>query len=491
MSTYNRVVAADETASLAPTVRARLATEMADPTSDVGASLSGTFATVAQAKSNVPVATVTERLASLRDFGVGPVVLALASDSTANDAGDWFRRWMNLFTPVLPASQHVEYQDAWDDGTSTYTTTVDNAGLPSTGGTLIEDNFNRTETELAGSTASDGNVWNGYAGKWYSDGTHARANAATGSIAVDAGAVDASMTVDLQLVTTATGSDQRIDFNVGGPYWLSGNRVYGYLSISSVGNVSAGIYKYIGSNTAITATVTATGIDNDSATSQNATVTFGLADNVATMTILKDGGSLVTLSGSILADDYASLTQFAGLTTPAVAPGIAVDAVTIRTAEVPAAASGLTVINGAMSGTTLAYQQARIADMYSAGTIDALVIAGGHNYGTMTPADFVAALDNFIVAYKVVHPESLILICTENPQFSPSATIAEHAARQAAARNYAKVNGHDYLAAFEAFTAQADGGASLVESGGVHPTPSGYLFWANLMQSAIVSRSFV
>jgi len=43
VSTYNRVVAADETASLAPTVRARLATEMADPTSDVGASLSGAF----------------------------------------------------------------------------------------------------------------------------------------------------------------------------------------------------------------------------------------------------------------------------------------------------------------------------------------------------------------------------------------------------------------------------------------------------------------
>jgi len=45
VSTYNRVVAADSSASLAPAVRARLATEMADPTSDVGASLSDTFAT--------------------------------------------------------------------------------------------------------------------------------------------------------------------------------------------------------------------------------------------------------------------------------------------------------------------------------------------------------------------------------------------------------------------------------------------------------------
>ena len=44
MSTYNRVVAADENASLAPTVRARLATEMADGTSEVGAYLSDTFA---------------------------------------------------------------------------------------------------------------------------------------------------------------------------------------------------------------------------------------------------------------------------------------------------------------------------------------------------------------------------------------------------------------------------------------------------------------
>ena len=44
MSTFNRVVAAHETTSSLPAaVRARLATEMADPTSDVGASLSGMF----------------------------------------------------------------------------------------------------------------------------------------------------------------------------------------------------------------------------------------------------------------------------------------------------------------------------------------------------------------------------------------------------------------------------------------------------------------
>jgi len=43
VSTYSRVVAADETASLAPAVRARLAVEIADSTSDIGGALSTKF----------------------------------------------------------------------------------------------------------------------------------------------------------------------------------------------------------------------------------------------------------------------------------------------------------------------------------------------------------------------------------------------------------------------------------------------------------------
>ena len=64
MSTYNRVVAADETASLAPEVRARLATEMADPASEVGASLSGTFATVVNVAGYASVESAVAALTS-------------------------------------------------------------------------------------------------------------------------------------------------------------------------------------------------------------------------------------------------------------------------------------------------------------------------------------------------------------------------------------------------------------------------------------------
>jgi len=84
VSTYNRVVAADETASLAPAVRARLATEMADPASDVGASLSGTFVPQSGSRTTVlgdsvdaspkgwfPYFTIRGSIPVARNAGVG------------------------------------------------------------------------------------------------------------------------------------------------------------------------------------------------------------------------------------------------------------------------------------------------------------------------------------------------------------------------------------------------------------------------------------
>ena len=102
MSTYNRVVAADSTASLAPTVRARLATEMADPASDVGASLADTFATTGEVRSNAATdgtdqtATLNAELAALNTGGGGTLILPAGSITVSgqiiipNDGGGIF-----------------------------------------------------------------------------------------------------------------------------------------------------------------------------------------------------------------------------------------------------------------------------------------------------------------------------------------------------------------------------------------------------------------
>ena len=112
MSTYNRVVAADENASLAPTVRARLATEMADPTSEVGVSLSGTFAPTDLASSSFAhIRAKIER--DLTDVNI-----AVVGDST----GAGTTRWPYLFAQHLAATypEKTVVLLAWNVGTDSY-----------------------------------------------------------------------------------------------------------------------------------------------------------------------------------------------------------------------------------------------------------------------------------------------------------------------------------------------------------------------------------
>jgi lysophospholipase L1-like esterase len=176
-----------------------------------------------------------------------------------------------------------------------------------------------------------------------------------------------------------------------------------------------------------------------------------------------------------------------------------VDSVTIATPFTPGAYTGLEVWNAAVGGTTLTHQKDRLATMYPAGTaFDWLLVTGGHNNGTQEPATFITEVDAFVTAFKAAHPETLIVVSSQNPQFAPATTVTAHARRQAALRDYAMAKGYEYLPVFEAFTNQPDGGASLVNpADGVHPTVAtttdvttwcGNLLWAAVWLGAIKSR---
>jgi len=105
VSIYNRVVAADSSASLAPTVRARLATEMADPASEVGASLSDTYA----------AAKIAPYLTPLNDRAE-PLRIAMIQDAPSTVYATWSR------------TGEVPRLDKTVDGGLTWTTLV--AALP-------------------------------------------------------------------------------------------------------------------------------------------------------------------------------------------------------------------------------------------------------------------------------------------------------------------------------------------------------------------------
>jgi len=122
--------------------------------------------------------------------------------------------------------------------------------------------------------------------------------------------------------------------------------------------------------------------------------------------------------------------------------------------------------------------------------LDLLIVSSGHNYGTNTPAQYEAALDAFLAAFRAVQPAAGILVSSQNPQKSPQTGITAHLARQAILRSYAARHGCGYLPTLEAFWAQANHGGALIQSDGAHPTTgagSGSELWRDTMTAYIAA----
>lgn len=184
------------------------------------------------------------------------------------------------------------------------------------------------------------------------------------------------------------------------------------------------------------------GVTSSSATLQAVTMKLDVAIQALTLT-LTVGGVDQVLTASLTETDTGILGTYSGLSMPANANGsFKVDSVTMATPFTPGTYTGLEVWNAAVGGTTLTYQQARITTMYPSGTaFDWLLVTSGHNGGTQTQTAFVAEVDAFITAFRAAHPETLIVISSQNPQFTPATILEAHARRQAAFRDYAMSKG--------------------------------------------------
>lgn len=148
---------------------------------------------------------------------------------------------------------------------------------------------------------------------------------------------------------------------------------------------------------------------------------------------------------------------------------------------------GVEVLNAAVAGSRLSLHAQHLAAMFPDGPIDLLVCASGHNYGMGEPAPFIAELGGFIRAYLDAHPESAVVLSSQNPQYEPAVAVEQHKARQAAVRRLAASQGWGYVPTFEAFANHADG-HSLIGPDGVHPLPTGADFWAQVWQDEIDAR---
>ncbi|QDM55846.1 minor tail protein [Gordonia phage MagicMan] len=427
-----------------------------------------------------PAATPSEILGRFVDFRTGLLRLAVAGDSALNDGNDPPRKlllWLKRVTDGLGLSEKM-----WPTQVSTaYGTPVvvePFSGTPSTGGVVMSDDFNRTAAELVGSTSSGGQVWAGGAGSLSING-EAVVGSGGNAGGFNCGSKAIATVADYKIVTTnpATAAQSRIgigatqaNFSTGGSY------VWVQIAVTTSGVPQVSVWKRIsGVNTQIGATATIAGLTPSNATPQDLRVKAEIAIQAVTVT-LTVGGVDQVINANVTEGDTGILGMFSGIAHPANTAGtFALTALTMSIPFTPGTTGdGLEIWNGAVGGTMLSYQQARIEQMYPADVdFDILLVSGGHNYSTVEPAAFITQVDAFIEAFKAVHPETLILVSSQNPQFAPSSTVVAHARRQAALRKYAMDKGYEYLPVFEAFAAQPDGGASLVNpTDGVHPTVS-------------------
>lgn len=439
---------------------------------------------VASAIAAVPssltaILSPSEVIAEMIDFGsFGQFRGAIAGDSTMNDGNDPPRKLLLLLKALTPTAFGFREFLTAGGATPTYGTTVvvrTGDTTADVGGTILTDNFNRTG-ELSGSTTSGGQTWAGTVGSFSGDGANAVATG-TNALMFNSPSKTMILQVDQVVVTTSPTTARNGRLIVGATTaspTTGGNYIWVQDQITTAGILQLSLWKRIaGVNTQIGATITnPAGAPSNSATPVTITSIIDSAIQAISVTFKIAGQADQVISGTITEDDVAALGTYAGISGTNTGTAIVTNSIQLAIPFTAGSFRGLDIYNGAVGGTSLDYQTAHMSELYPASRLlDFIYITQGHNSTALTDAAFVSRLDAFVTAFKAIHPETAILIASQNPQFAPATSIAAHAQKQRVLRKYAMTKGYEYLPIFEAFTAQADGGLTLVNPGdGIHPT---------------------
>ena len=427
------------------------------------------FATAAQGALTETVAARTpyalEEFASVVDSG-GSFAVALAGDSTGEETPEWFVRMWDDYADARP--ELTEQYRAWDHATQAYPALTTRQAATGIVTRPVWDTFTRTAASLDTTSPERGAAWSGASSAFTVDGTAAVWAASSGYVRCDGtapgtGKRTASGTVSLDLVAGA--ATKRINVGLQKPA-TNIERLSIYMGITAAGTIQWGIEGQLPGFATLVAgagTPLVAGVQ---------TVPWSLEVDGATVTATLNG---VTATATLDAGQQASAHAMTGIYiagTNTLSAAWKVPEVKVQVVDA-ATAPTLTVTNGSRAGADLTYQQDRIAAMFgtaAVGTIDALFISSSHNYGAATPETYLAAVEEFIAAYRVEQPTSAIVVVAQNPEALPAAYRTAHAARLAALRPWALANGYGYLDAYSAFIARPDWAEVLVRADGIHPT---------------------
>lgn len=395
-----------------------------------------------------------------------PMVVALAGDSTGDESAEWFRRaWDRWLAdrPYVTATYRL-----WNDGTNAYDapTTIQTGVAETMTVRALADTFTRSGELKTSQADRSPNPWDGATGLFTLDGTSAVAQGGTGYNVLPGTVVggDRTLTANITVDTTAGATTKQLLLGLGAGV---ANRVWLAISVSTGGAITWAIEKFIASTYAQVTAGTGTPL----ASSSTQTVTATLRLNGAALTGTLNG---VTISGTLSGGDVTALASTASAyidTANTATAGWKVNDLTVDSVVTAQAVQTLDLYNASRAGTVLQYQYDRLATMFPSGTaFDTLFVSSSHNYTTTNATDYLTAVEAFVDAYRTLHPETGIVLSSQNPELPPAAGRDAHRLRQVALRGYARRRGYDYLPAYEAFLAQPNQGSLYVRADGVHPT---------------------
>lgn len=489
---------------------AQVAAAISNPSSLAGGALN---AAIGQSVTGLNFRTdpAGDSLVSGLDNQSGVVKVVNFTDSTGTNPYRWPRLSATAIAARWPDTYlgfHEWKHDTTEDGYNTREVVSTGSGfIPGAAGgvtTVLADNFNRTAADVIGTTGQTGGAWlanaTNAAGNWSLNGTKmVRATSAVvGSVMQDLGqSGDTAFTLTGVTMSTLPDTANR-ELNVYVRSDLAGlNCLRMRLQVAtSTGAVAYALLKGVAGTSTSLATGTANPIPANTASN---TFNVSVSTMGAVVTCVVNG---VTISHTLSGGDQAATpgTHVGVSSSGGTLVGTTIDSVG-ATVNMPASTDsghGLLFFNACKPGATLAYHTTHLNAMTPTDT-DVAVINMGHNYGTDSPATFLAALETFIDLVLARAHGARVIVTSQNPQYAPRTAqqITAHAARNTALRVWAHEQGHGYIPGHEAFIVRADRGQSLVLPDGLHPDSSvqkpdnGNRAWAAAFAAYLEAHSMI
>lgn len=400
-------------------------------------------------------AAIARAFTASMDAAASDLVLAILSDSTANDTTDWFYRFLDEELEDAYSTHFIAYQ-LWNDGSSVYgdapTYWNDAAGA-----LVFEDTFNRADGSV-GTTTSGGQSWNSNAWTIASNLAVASAGGATGNrLLTEVLAAPTKCILEADIVASSTSPDYR-------------------LAVRAPNTTTTSIFMQA------TATTLNLYVNIGSSVLRKTVGSLGLSDGVTYTMRLGVWGRYVwaEVNGKKLTYKLSD-AEDAGLTGTRAFVGIPssnparLDAVRVYNF---AASRLLDVYNGSVAGFAVGDHDGAKLDGTLPVEPDLCIISLGHNPAAsfQTPAQYMTAMDTLVDDIHAKYTGVPILTIAENARLDADA--ADIAERFALLRAGWQERGWGFMDVEAAFLAAPGGLASVLNVDNLHPaTPDGYTLW--------------